>query len=355
MIVPFLDVAAQNRECKRELSEAFGRVAAGNSLILGPEVAAFEQEWAAYCGAKYAVGVGNGLDALRLILKALGIDRGDEVIVPANTYIATWMAVSAVGAWPVPVDVNCFTWNVDPGLVAKVMTYRTKAIIAVNLYGMPADFDGLQEVAAKRRIPIIVDAAQSHGVDCKGLTAAYSFYPTKNLGALGDGGAVVTDDQQIADSVRRLRNYGSIARNVHTEVGCNSRLDEVQAAFLRAKLLMLDVWNGRRRDNAAIYEEELATGRYTLPMTGPAREWHQYVIAHKDRDALRKRLAAVEIGTDVHYPTPPHLQPVYAGRWKEDAFPIAEALARDCLSLPIGPELTEGQVRYVAEEVRRLA
>lgn len=349
MIVPFCDLAAQNRELMPELTEAFERVALGNRLILGPELAAFESEWAAFCGAKYAVGVGNGLEALTLILRAYGIGQGDEVIVPVHTCIATWMAVSQVGATLVPVD--CLrSGAMDLQRVMAVMSERTSAIVPVHLYGRENRLFQLMDLGPK----IVVDAAQGHGLKAIGNAAGFSFYPTKNLGALGDGGAVVTDDEELADRVRLLRNYGSSTKNEHQMASGNSRLDELQAAFLRVKLRRLISDNETRRRNANIYFDILLDcPGVVLPTEGIDHVWHQFVIMVKDQYKLYWNLADKGIGTAVHYPTPPHLQPAYKYLgFKAGDFPVAEQIATECLSLPIGPEHDERSIRYVAEHVR---
>jgi dTDP-4-amino-4,6-dideoxygalactose transaminase len=355
--IPFLDLYAPHRELRTELQAAFARVLDSGWYILGQEVEAFEREFAAYCEAEYCVGVGNGLEALHLILRAYGIGPGDEVIVPANTYIATWLAVSQCGATPVPVEPDDRTFNIDPSLIEAAITPRTKVILPVHLYGQPADLDPIKALAARHDLKVIEDAAQAHGARYKGRrvgglgdAAGFSFYPGKNLGALGDGGAVVTNDAELADRVRVLRNYGSRVK-YHNEVkGFNSRLDELQAALLRVKLPVLDEWNQRRRAAAARYRDRLAGCDLTLPFVPEWAEpvWHLFVVRHPRRDELQQRLQQAGIGTMIHYPVPPHLQPAYAELgYGAGAFPLTEAIHREVLSLPMGPHLTVAQQQTV--------
>lgn len=332
--------------------------------ILGPEVEAFEEEFADYCGSAHCIGVANGLDALILILRALGIGPGDEVIVPGNTYIATWLAVSHVGATPVPVEPVAATHQIDPARVEERVTERTRAVIVVHLYGMPVDMQPIAELCERRGLALLEDAAQAHGATYQGrragalsLAGGFSFYPTKNLGAFGDGGAVTTDDADLADRVRVLRNYGSQKKN-HNEVkGWNSRLDELQAALLRVRLAHLDEWNARRVESASRYREGLAgVEAITLPQTTPQSEpvWHQFVVRHPERDRLADELKQAGIGTMVHYPIPPHLSDAYAG----EAFPplpISEQLANEVLSLPIGPQLRRDDQDAVIAALRAAA
>jgi len=357
--IPFLDLHAAYLELRAELDAAAQRVLASGWYILGAEVEAFEREFAAYCEVEHCVGVGNGLEALHLILRAYGIGPGDEVIVPANTYIATWLAVSYAGAKPVPVEPDARTYNVDPALIEAAITPATKAILPVHLYGQPAEMDPINAVAARYGLKVIEDAAQAHGARYRGRrvgglgdAAGFSFYPGKNLGALGDGGAVVTKDAELAERVRVLRNYGSRVK-YHNEVkGFNSRLDELQAALLRVKLPVLDEWNQRRRDAAARYLDGLAGSELGLPFAPEWAEpvWHLFVVRHPQRDELQRRLQQAGIGTMIHYPVPPHLQPAYA-EWGygAGAFPITEAIHREVLSLPMGPQLTVAQELRVIE------
>lgn len=358
MRVPFLDLSSPYTELKEELDAAYLRVMGSGWYILGREVEAFEEEFAAYCGAEHCVGVGNGLEALHLILRAYGIGAGDEVIVPANTYVATWLAASYAGARPVPVEPDERTYNLDVDLVEAAITPRTRAIIAVHLYGQPADMDPINEVAGRYGLKVVEDAAQAHGARYKGRpagalgdAAGFSFYPGKNLGAAGDGGAVVTDDARLADGVRVLRNYGSRVK-YHNEVrGFNSRLDELQAALLRVKLTRLDEWNARRKALAAGYAEALQdVPDLALPFEPEWAEpvWHLFVVRHPRRDGLREHLAGAGIGTLVHYPIPPHLSGAYADEgWTAGDFPTTETLAGEVLSLPMGPHLPRSDLSLV--------
>ena len=362
MRVPFLDLKAPYAELREQFDEAYRRVMESGRFIMGDELDAFETEFAAYCGAKHCVGVGNGLEALHLILRALGVGPGDEVIVPSNTYIATWLAISYAGATPIPVEPNPHTHNIDPELVPDAITPRTKAIMPVHLYGQCADMDPLRDLAASYGMKIIEDAAQAHGAQYKGRragslsdAAAFSFYPGKNLGALGDAGAVVTDDDALADTVRVLRNYGSREKYYNEIKGYNSRLDELQAALLRVKMSKLDEWNERRKHVAAQYLTELeGAGDIRLPRVpswaDPA--WHLFVVQHSDRPRLQAHLSAAGVGTLIHYPKPPHLQDAYAELgYGPGAFPIAERMADEVLSLPIGPHLSDADVDFVISQV----
>ena len=358
MRVPFLDLKAPYAELRDEMDAAYRRVMQSGWFILGDELAAFEAEFAAYCGAKYCVGVGNGLDALHLILRALKVGPGDEVIVPANTYIATWLAVSYAGATPVPVEPDERTYNLAPARIEEAITSRTKAVMPVHLYGQPADMDAIKEVAGQYGLKVIEDAAQAHGARYKGRragsladAAGFSFYPGKNLGALGDGGAVVTDDAALADSVRLLRNYGSRVKYDHESQGYNSRLDELQAALLRAKLARLDEWNERRKQWAAVYLQQLeGVPDLTLPFVPEQVEpvWHLFVVRHPERQRLQEHLNAAGVGTLIHYPCPPHLQKAYAdlGYGQAD-FPLSERLSEEVLSLPMGPHLSAEALEHI--------
>jgi dTDP-4-amino-4,6-dideoxygalactose transaminase len=360
MKVPFLDLRPAYRELQVELDAAWRRVMESGWYILGEEVEAFEHEFAAYCGAKHCVGVGNGLDALILILRGYEIGIDSEVIVPANTYIATWLAVSYVGATPVPVEPDLQTYNLDPGRIADAITARTRAIIPVHLYGQPAEMEAIREIALRHRLKVIEDAAQAHGAAYQGKragnlgdAAAFSFYPTKNLGAFGDAGAVVTNDDGIADRVRVLRNYGSRAKYYNEVKGINSRLDPIQASFLRVKLQHLDDWNERRRHVAQQYLEALnGCPEVTLPSVARGAEpaWHLFVLRHFRRAKLQKHLNESGIGTLVHYPVPPHLSEAYAsGGWKRGDFPLTEELADTVLSIPIGPHLRDDGIASVIQ------
>lgn len=362
MKVPFLDFVAPYEELKAELDEAYHRFMKSAWYILGKEVEAFEHEFAAYCGSKFCVGVGNGLEALHLVLRAYDIGEGDEVIVPSNTYIATWLAVSYAGARPVPVEPDPRTCNLDPEKIRAALTPRTKAIMPVHLYGQPADMDPILAIARERGLKVIEDNAQAQGARYKGRrtgslgdAAGNSFYPGKNLGAFGDGGAVTTDDPALADRVRVLRNYGSRQKYYNEVKGYNSRLDEMQAAFLRVKLRALDDWNRRRSIVAGQYLSGFKpTAALVQPFVPNWAEpaWHLYVIRHPQRDRVQQQLNAAGIGTLIHYPVPPHLSGAYADAgWKAGAFPLAEELASTVLSLPMGPHLKPDQARAVVEAV----
>ena len=361
--VPFLDVRAATQELEASALEAIERVVRSGWYVLGEETAAFEREFATFTGAKHAVGVGNGLDAIALALQALGIGPGDEVIVPSNTFIATWLAVARTGAVPVGVEPIVGQWNLDPARVADAITPRTRALVPVHLFGQPADLAELLAVARKHGLVVVEDAAQAHGaryngrrIGAHGHAVAWSFYPGKNLGAFGDGGAVTTDDPGVAARVRSLGNYGSSQKYVHDLLGANSRLDEIQSAVLRIKLQHLGSWNARRRTIAERYAQELADiPGLRLPGVAPGREhvWHLYVVDHASRDELQKHLATKGIRTLVHYPIPPHLSGAFAPlRLTEGKFPIAERAARTHLSLPIGPHLLQEDVTRVIDACR---
>lgn len=348
-MIPFLDLGAAYRELKTEIDAAIHRVLDSGWYILGPEVDTFEAEWARYCEADHAVGLANGLDALILALRALDIGPGEEVIVPSNTYIATWLAVTAVGARPVPVEPDPATHNIDAARIAAAITPATRVILPVHLYGLPADLDPILALARSRGIAVVEDAAQAHGARYKGRcigahgdVVCWSFYPGKNLGALGDGGAVTTNRADLADRIRVLRNYGSRVKYVNEGQGVNSRLDPIQAAVLRAKLSHLDAWTDRRRAIAASYSEGLKDHDLTLPHVPDWADpvWHLYVVRSPDRDRLQRRLTKAGIGTLIHYPIPPHMQAVYSGLGlAPNALPMARRLAGEVLSLPMGPHL----------------
>lgn len=355
MAIQFVDLNAIHSAIRGELDAAACRVLDSSQFILGNELERFEQEFASYSHVRHCLGVGNGLDALHLILRGYGIGPGDEVIVPSHTFIATWLAVSQVGAKPVPVEPLLDTGNIDPQKVAAAITDRTRAIIAVHLYGQPADMDALRAAIGGRDIRLIEDAAQAHGAEYKGQragslgdAAAFSFYPTKNLGALGDGGAVVTNDEELAASVRRLRNYGSETKYHHNVAGWNSRLDEIQAAFLRVKLRHLDKWNEARRRAAEAYRNALADlTELALPQV-PAWAhpvWHLFVIRCRRRDSLQAHLAQHDIASAIHYPIPPYLQGAYRGCGISVA-PSDTSLAwsREALSLPMWPGVPAAEV-----------
>jgi dTDP-4-amino-4,6-dideoxygalactose transaminase len=361
--VPFLDMKPQYLELKDELDQAYKRVMESGWYILGREVEAFEQEFAAYIGSKHCVGVGNGLEALQLILMGYGIGAGDEVIVPANTYIASWLAVSYTGAKPVPVEPDPKTYNIDPRRIEQSITKRTKAIMPVHLYGQPVEMEIIWQVAEKYSLRIIEDAAQTHGgwyrqrmAGNLGAAAGFSFYPTKNLGAFGDAGAVVTNDDELAGKVRVLRNYGSRMKYYNEVKGHNSRLDPLQAAFLHVKLKHLDDWNQRRDQIARYYLEDLRS----LPDLGlpyvPADVipvWHLFVVSHPERDRLQDHLKERGIGTLIHYPVPPHLSQAYRNLgYQAGDFPVTERMAATFLSLPIGPHMSMEDAGCVIENMR---
>ena len=364
MKVPFVDFASPYAELKDALDAAYHRFMESFWYVLGAEVEAFEQELAHYCGSKHCIGVGNGLDALHLILRAYNIGPGDEVLVPSNTYIATWLAVSYAGARPIPVEPDSRTHNLDPARIAAAITPRTKAIMAVHLYGLPADMDPILEIARAHGLKVIEDAAQAQGARYKGRrtgalgdAAGHSFYPTKNLGALGDAGAVTTDDPDLAERIRTLRNYGSKKRYYNDFKGINSRLDELQAAFLRIKLTKLDEWNARRQVLANRYLEALADEQaLELPCVPHWAEpvWHLFVVRCAQRDLFQKRLETLGVQTLIHYPVPPHLSGAYAdAQLPLGCLPIAEALAATVLSLPLGPHTRPEQADYVASMARK--
>jgi dTDP-4-amino-4,6-dideoxygalactose transaminase len=360
--VPFLDLHATYDELRLELDEAYHRVMEAGWFILGPEVDAFEHEFARYTGARHAVGVGNGLDALHFALRAFDIGPGDDVIVPSNTYIATWLAISNVGARPVPVEPILETANIDPDRVVAAITPKTRALLAVDLYGQPAEMTRLAAIAKRHGLVLIEDAAQAHGAAVDGRrvgsladVTAWSFYPTKNLGAFGDAGAITTEDDAAADRVRLLRNYGSRVKYYNEIKGSNSRLDPLQAAVLRVKLRHLDEWNARRTHQAGRYLDGLArVPGLELPRTaaGVTHAWHLFTVRTDRRDVLQHWLTGQGIGTLVHYPVPPHLAGAYTDMgYRRGAFPLAERIADTILSLPIGPHLSETDQKRVIEGV----
>lgn len=362
MNIPFLDLKPAYQELKAELDAAYKRVMESGWYVLGKEVEAFEEEFAAYCGVKHCVGVSAGLDALRLLLLAYDIGQGDEVIVPSNTYIATWLAVSQVGAIPVPVEPDRRTYNIDPTLVVEAITDRTKAIIPVHLYGQPAEMDPIMDIAAQHDLVVIEDAAQAHGASYKGKkagalghAAGFSFYPGKNLGAFGDGGAITTNDDCIAKQIKLFRNYGS-SRKYYNEIkGDNCRLDELQAAFLRVKLPKLDDWNMRRKKIAEVYLDKLTSiSKLTLPFvlnfTDPV--WHLFVARHTKRDEFQDHLESSGVGTLIHYPVPPYQSDAYAHDRTWPEYSRATEISRTTLSLPLWPQMRTRSVEHVIEVVR---
>jgi len=362
MNVPFVDLRAQYASIKDEVRGAMDQVLENTNFILGQPVADFEKAFATFCECRYAVGVASGVDAIKLALRALGIGPGDEVITAANTFIATALAVSTVGAKPVLVDIDPATYNLDPALLEAAITPRTKAILPVHLYGQPADMEAIVAIARRHGLRVIEDACQAHGARYRGHRtggladiAAFSFYPGKNLGAYGDGGAIVTNDQALADRVTLLRNYGSRVKYYHDELGENSRLDTLQAAVLNVKLRYLDGWNRQRRAAAARYTAALAGLRdVTVPatLTGTEPVYHLYVIRHPRRDALSASLKQHGITTIIHYPVPIHLQKAYASLGLvPGAFPHTERAASEILSLPMFAELTPQQTDHVVRAI----
>jgi len=355
--VPFLDLASATAEVQAKVDAAIDRVVRSGWYIGGPEVGAFEEKYADYCGSSHCVGVGNGLDALHLTLRAMEVGPGDEVIVSSNGFIATWLAVSMTGATPVAVEPDPLTHNLDPALVEAAVTERTRVILPTHLYGQPADIDPLLHIARRRGLRLVEDAAQAHGARYKGRrvgshgdAVTWSFYPSKNLGALGDAGAVTTNDAEIARRIRELGNYGSATRYVNEVKGVNSRLDPIQAAVLSAKLDLLDDWNDRRRQIASLYIEKLGAVGITLPFVPDWADpvWHLFVVQSDGRDELAERLGRAGVQTLIHYPIPPHRQQAYAEMGMlEGSLPIAEKLARSVLSVPIGPHLTNEQALRV--------
>jgi dTDP-4-amino-4,6-dideoxygalactose transaminase len=357
-MIPFLDLRRSYAEQQEEIEAAALAALRSGQYIGGSTVAAFEEAYAAHAGVGHCIGVGNGLDALHLALRAVGVAPGDEVIVPAHTFIATWLAVSHCGATPVPVAPDEASFNIDPARIEAAITRHTRAIVPVHLYGMPAEIDAIVTIARRHGLAVVEDAAQAHGaryrdrpVGSHGDAAAWSFYPGKNLGALGDGGAVTTNDAAIAERVRALHNYGSPRKYVHPIRGFNSRLDPIQAAVLQVKLRHLDAWNARRRRTAGRYLAGLAATPLRLP-TVPGHvtpAWHQFVVRHPQRDRLQQRLADAGIGTMIHYPIPPHRQQAYADLGVTCA--LAERICNEVLSLPVGPELDDMQVETVIREL----
>ncbi len=364
MNIPFLDLSAQHTECQLELSNAFNSVLDSGQLILSKEVEFFEREFAEYCEVSSCVAVGNGLDAIHLILRASGIGHGDEVLVPSNTFIATWLAVSYAGATPIPVEPDLNTYNINPDLIEAAITERTKAIIPVHLYGQPADMDAINKIAIKYGLKVFEDAAQAHGARYKSRkvgsladAAAFSFYPGKNLGALGDGGAVTTNDVDLENRIRKLRSYGSSIKYFHELKGFNSRLDELQAAFLRVKLRKLDQWNGLRREIANNYLAQIEGGITVLPYVPVWAEpvWHLFVVRLSNRDEVQRQLDQNGISTLIHYPVPPHLQRAYINEHLGRApLVISEKLASQVLSLPMYPGLSIKNQQIIIDLIQEL-
>ena len=362
--IQFLDLKSINLRFKKEMHEALDRVLNSGWVLLSDELLKFEKEFAEYCGVRYCVGVGNGLDALHLVLRGWGIGAGDEVIVPSNTYIATWLAVTHSGATPVPVEPNAFTYNIDPLLIEQAITPKTKAIIAVHLYGQPCEMRPIMQIAKKYGLKVLEDAAQAHGAEYFGRktgslahAAAFSFYPGKNLGALGDAGGITTNDEELAKSLIMLRNYGSSKKYVNDAIGFNSRLDEFQAAVLRSKLGMLDQDNLLRERIANIYLDNLQSlDRIKLPVVldGLKSAWHLFVVSHDDQDKLISALSTGGVGTLVHYPIAPHLQEAYKElKIEKGALPIVENMQSKLLSIPIGPTMTHEEIYYIIKIINK--
>jgi len=361
MSVPFLDLLPTYTEIKNEIDAVVNRVLSSGWYILGEEVAHFEAEWAKYCGSKEAIGVSNGLDALKLSLYALGIGPGDEVIVPSNTYVATFLAVSECGATPVPVEPDINTYNIDINLIEDAISEKTKCILPVHLYGFPADMQAIMSIALKYNLYVIEDAAQAHGsvigdkrVGCHGDLVCWSFYPGKNLGAFGDAGAITTNNTDLALKIRALSNYGSSRKYVNDYIGFNCRMDPIQAAILGVKLKYLDQWQARRSFCSEYYKQNLIIPKLVLPASPPIGKhaWHLFVIQSDDRDCLQQHLNNREIGTLIHYPIPPHKQKAYSSSGLSSLqLPIAEYLAKHVLSLPIGPHLSDASLSYVVESI----
>jgi dTDP-4-amino-4,6-dideoxygalactose transaminase/acetyltransferase-like isoleucine patch superfamily enzyme len=362
--VPLVDLRRQYRSIKEEIDAALLEVVASGTYILGEEVRRFEEEFASYCGTEHCVGVSSGTAAIGLALEAVGVGEGDEVIVPANTFIASALPVLRLGAKPVLVDCDEATATLDPGLVANAIGPDTKAIVAVHLYGQPTDVDPLLELCAKHGLALVEDACQAHGARYKGRRvgglghmAVFSFYPSKNLGAYGDGGAITTDDQEVAERIRVRRDLGRSNAHTHAVEGWNDRLDAIQAAVLRVKLRHLDRWNDLRRLHAATYDSALAGTRVRTPDVAAWAEhvWHLYVVRVAERDEVRSLLAAEGIETGLHYPLPLHLQPALAHLgYERGDFPVTEAWAGELLSLPMFPELEPSEIERVAEAVATL-
>lgn len=360
--IPLVDLQAQYAAIHEEVDEAIRRVVESAQFIMGPDVAAFEAEFAAWCGVPHCVGVGSGTAALELTLRALGVEPGHEVVTVAHTFIATAEAISAVGAKPVFVDIDPLTYTLDPDAFAAAITPRTRAVIPVHLYGQPADMTQIGAIAAQHGIAVVEDAAQAHGATWEGTTigsfgdaACFSFYPGKNLGAYGDAGAVTSRHEAIAEQVRSLRNHGRRSKYLHDQVGFGHRMDTLQAAILRVKLPHLRAWTTERQRLAARYSSLLQESGVTLPYVAPAAEpvWHLYVIRTTERDAMVQDLTRQGIGVGVHYPVPLHLQPAYADLgYCPGSLPVTEAVAATCVSLPLYPELSDAQQDRVVDAVR---
>jgi dTDP-4-amino-4,6-dideoxygalactose transaminase len=364
MKTAFLDLRRSYQELKAEIDSAISRVLVSGIYIGGQEVDRFEAAYAMYCGAQHAVGVANGLDALHLGLRAMGVGPGDEVIVPSNTYIATWLAVTQCGATPVPVEPELNTYNIDSSKIEAAITSRTKVILPVHLYGHPADMDAIVAIARQHGLMILEDGAQAHGASYKGRklgahgdAVAWSFYPGKNLGAFGDAGAVTTNSADLADRIRTLRNYGSRKKYVNEMLGFNSRLDPVQAAILGVKLSYLDEWNERRARIAALYNEQIFHPSLVKPrqQSWGISAWHLYVIRHPSRELMVAKLTAAGVDTLIHYPISPHLQDAYKYLSIVDgSLPLSEQIHREVVSLPLHPHLNDQEVKHVIDTCNSL-
>jgi dTDP-4-amino-4,6-dideoxygalactose transaminase len=363
MNIPWVDLSNQHRELRAEINQAINDILDRCDFILGQDVAKFEEEFAAYCGTKYAVGVDSGVSAIELSLRALGVGSGDEVIVPTHTFTATAAAVSFAGATPVFVDADPVTWNIDVSKIEEAITPHTKAIVPVHLYGLPAEMDEISRIAKIHNLVVVEDACQAHGAKYKGKrtgslgnAGAFSFYPTKNLGACGDAGMVTTDDADVAETVRAMRNCGQRVKNVHELPPFNHRLDSIQAAILRIKLKHLDTWVASRRRIASLYNQLLAKTDLVTPVepSGCEHVYHLYVVRSQNRDALQAYLKEQGVGTSIHYPDPVHLQPFFTqGADGHGQFPIAEQICNEILSLPMYPDMTEEQNERVIECVNK--
>ena len=358
-MIPLVDLKRQYESIKEEINGAIIRVLERGNFILGEEVSKFEEEFSSYCNVKYGIGVASGTDALTLAIRALGIGRGDEVITVPNTFIATVDAIVRNGAKPVFVDIDEESYNIDVNKIEEKITKNTRAVIPVHMYGQPADMDPILDIAEANNMYVIEDASQAHGAEYKGKKvgslgdiAAFSFYPSKNLGAVGDAGIIVTNNEELADKIRVLRNYGQRKKYYHDFIGYNSRLDEIQAAVLRVKLKYLDVWNEKRRELAKIYNEQFSDVREIKPpieMDYAKHVYHLYVIRCKNRDELRQYLKSKGISTGIHYPIPIHLQEAYKYLgYRSGDFPITEKYADEILSLPMFPELTKEEIRVMS-------
>lgn len=358
-MIPFLDLAKVNARFRNEINSRFNGILDEGWYLQGKQNDLFAKHFAEYCGAKFATGVANGLDALRLIIRAYGFGAGDEIIVPSNTYIATILAVSENGCTPVFAEPDINTYNIDPDGIEAAVTPKTKAIMVVHLYGQAVRMDKVLAVAEKYGLKVIEDCAQAHGAKYRGKrvgslgdAAAFSFYPGKNLGALGDGGAVVTDDEALYQKIKALANYGSDKKYHHVYKGINSRLDELQAAVLDVKLPYLDADNALRRKIAAYYRSHIVNPLITLPQTydEEAAVWHVFAVRTRERDRFQNFLNERGIQTIIHYPTPPHKQPAYR-EWNERSYPVSEKIHREIISLPISPVMSAAEVEYVTETV----